>query len=98
MFVNCVCVTFSVKDFSGATWPRILKPGKHLCNYKLYCVRNNQPHITYKSGNMPKIKKNVLFSETRPIPFFGPDSKFFKAPWGPLLHTGDFSFYKSQMA
>ena len=48
----CVCVFvnfFSVKDFSGTTWPRILKFGTKLGNDKLYCVTKNQPHIAYQS-------------------------------------------------
>ena len=38
-----------VKDFSGTTWPRILKFGTKLSNDKLYCVLKNQPHIAYQS-------------------------------------------------
>ena len=38
----------SVKDFSGTTWPRILKFGTKLGNEQLYCVLKNQPHIAYQ--------------------------------------------------
>ena len=38
----------SVKDFSGTTWPRILKFGSKLGNEQLYCVLKNQPHIAYQ--------------------------------------------------
>ena len=38
-----------VKDFSGTTWPRILKSSTKLGNEQLYCVLKNQPHIAYQS-------------------------------------------------
>ena len=38
-------MTFSVKDFSGTAWLRILKFCTKLWYDKLYCVLNNQPHI-----------------------------------------------------
>ena len=38
-----------VKDFSGTTWPRILKLSTKLGNEQLYCVLKNQPHIAYQS-------------------------------------------------
>ena len=40
---------FSVKDFSATTWVRILKFGTKLNSDELYCVRKEQPHITYQS-------------------------------------------------
>ena len=45
-----LCIwTFSVKDFPGTTWPRILKFGTKLLYDKLYFVLKNQPHIAYLS-------------------------------------------------
>ena len=38
-----------VKDFSGTTWPRILKSSTKLGKEQLYCVLKNQPHIAYQS-------------------------------------------------
>ena len=38
-----------VKDFSGTSWPRILKLNTKLGNEQLYCVIKNQPHIAYQS-------------------------------------------------
>ena len=40
---------FSVKDFSGTTLLRILKFGTKLDSDELYCVRENQPHMAYRS-------------------------------------------------
>ena len=40
---------FSVKDFSGTTVHRIFKFGTKLGDDKLYCVKENQPHIAYQS-------------------------------------------------
>ena len=37
------------QDFSGTTWPRILKSSTKLGNEQLYCVLKNQPHIAYQS-------------------------------------------------
>ena len=45
-----VCKLFSVKDFSAATWVRILKFSTKLHSDELYCVtRKKQPHIAYQS-------------------------------------------------
>ena len=38
-----------VKDFSGATRPRILKFGTNIKYDRLYCVLKNQPHMAYQS-------------------------------------------------
>ena len=50
----CVCVFvcklfFFVKDFSGATEPRILKFGTAVGYNLLYCVKENQPPPAYHS-------------------------------------------------
>ena len=45
---NVMNMEIFVKDFSGTTWPRILKFGTKLGNDKLYCVTKNQPHIAYQ--------------------------------------------------
>ena len=38
-----------VKDFSGTTWPRILKFGTYFKYDRLYFVVKNKPHMAYQS-------------------------------------------------
>ena len=45
----CVSTFYFVKDFSGATLPRILKFGTNIVYNKLYRVLKNQPHMAYQS-------------------------------------------------
>ena len=45
----CVCVCLCVKDFTGATEPRILKFDTKFGYNLLYCVRENQPPPAYHS-------------------------------------------------
>ena len=46
----CLSVNFfSVKDFSAATWVRILKVGTKLDSDELYCITKKRPHTAYQS-------------------------------------------------
>ena len=53
-----------VKDFSGTTWPRILKSSTKLGNEQLYCVLKNQPHIAYQSLYLSIFLSLTKFSVT----------------------------------